>query len=114
MLTENLGTDVNGRVDYTLSLPSSTQIVYTALAANAEQTVTTLPNFNRAYFFFSAGANVFVGNGSTPITLPTSSFTSTTAELNPGGRKISKNGGETLRFISDIAAYVVIRYDLGA
>lgn len=111
MSKETLGTDVNGKVDF--SLPYCVSGAYTTLTGGVEQTVTTPPNFNRAFFSFSLGTNVFFDVGKT-VALPTGSFASSTAELNPGVRQININGGEVLHFISDTTAYVQVRYDLGA
>lgn len=111
MSKEVLGTDINGKVDF--SLPKCVAGTYTTLAADVEQTVTTPPHFNRAFFSFSLGTNVFVDIDNS-VALPGSSFASSTAELNPGVRQIDINGGQVLHFRSDTTAYVQIRYDLGA
>lgn len=111
MTKEILGKDVNGVTDYSLPFPVSG--VTTTLTANVEQTTVTPPNFNKAFFSFAVGTNVWVGIGSSAISLPGSSFASSTTELNPVARQLDINGGQTLRFISDTNSYVQIRYDLG-
>jgi hypothetical protein len=110
MAQETLGRDINGAVDF--SLPYCISGASTTLAANTEQTFTTPPGFNRAFFSYSLGTNVFFDVGKT-VTLPGGSFASSTAELNPGVRQISNNGGEAFHFISDTTAYVQIRFDQG-
>lgn len=111
MSRETLGRDINGAVDF--SLPKCIAGAYTTLTGGAEQTVTTPPNFNRAFFSFALGTNVFYDINKT-VALPTGSFASSTAELNPGVRQIDINGGEVLHFISDTASYVQIRFDQGS
>ena len=111
MSRETLGRDINGAVDF--SLPYCVSGANTTLAANTEQTVTTPPGFNRAFFSFALGTNVFFDVNKT-VALPGSSFVSSTAELNPGVRQININGGEVLHFISDTASYVQIRFDQGS
>lgn len=111
MSEESLGRDVRGAVDF--SLPYCISGASTTLTANVEQTVTTPPNFNRAFFSYSLGTNVFFDVGKA-VALPGGSFASSTAELNPGVRQISDNGGEVLHFISDTNAYVQIRFDKGS
>lgn len=111
MAKETLGRDFNGITDYSLPFPVAG--TYATLAANTEQTITTPPNFNRVFFSYSVGTNVFVGIGDVSITIPSGSFVASTTELNPMIRQISVKGGETLRFISDSAAYVQVRYDMG-
>lgn len=112
MAKELIGKDVQGVADY--SLPFPVGAVWFQLTQNVEETVTTPPNFNRAFFSFSVGSNVFVSIGSNAMSLPPpASPTTTTIELNPSCRQISIEGGQTLRFISDSNAYVNIRYDLG-
>jgi len=111
MAKELLGKDFAGTVDFSLPFPVAG--AYTTLAAGVEQTTVTPPNFNRAFFSFAVGTNVFVKQGTTAVTLPGGAFSSTTTELNPAVRQIDINGGQTLRFISDTTSYVQIRYDLG-
>lgn len=111
MAKEILGTDVNGRVDYSLPPPVKTKNL--PLAENVVSSVTTPANFNRAFFSFGIGTNVWVTyDGVNPV-VP-SEATDVVEELNPAVRQLNINGGETLKFISDSASYVSIRYDLGS
>jgi hypothetical protein len=112
MSKETLGKDINGAIDFTLPFPISG--ARTTLAPSVEQTFAAPAGFNRVYFTFSPGTSVFVGMGSTPISVPSGSFVSSTIEQNPAGRQLSGNGTETLRFISDTAAYVTMRFDSGS
>jgi hypothetical protein len=110
MAQEVLGTDVNGKVDFTLPKPIACRDE--VLTANIPASVTTPANFNRAYFSIAVGTNVWVTyDGSVPV-VPAVSADST-QELNPAGRQININGGETLKFISDTASHVNIRWDKG-
>jgi hypothetical protein len=111
MALEALGTDINGKTDFTLPAPIKCQDV--VLTANVVSTVTTPANFNRAFFSYAVGTNVWVTlDGSTP-TVPAVDGLST-QELNPAGRQISIDGGQTIKMISDSASHVNIRYDLGS
>lgn len=111
MSLETLGTDINGRVDY--SLPKPVRCRDELLGAAVAVTVTTPPNFNRAFFSYAVGTNVWVTlDGSTPV-VPVGG-SDTTQELNPGVRQISLAGGESIKAISDVASFLNIRYDLGA
>lgn len=111
MAKETLGTDLNGRVDY--SLPAPVSCWDAPLVANTILTITTPPNFNRAFFSYGVGTNVWVTLDGTSPVVPASSA-ATTQELNPGVRQISINGGQSIKFISDAASFVNVRYDLGA
>ncbi len=108
---ENLGKDLNGNVDY--SLPGCTLGSSVTLVANTEKTVTTPSGFNRAFFAYAVGTNVFYGFNTTAV-LPGSSFADSTVELNPSARQINEGGGDTLHFICATASYVQIRFDRGA
>lgn len=74
----------------------------TTLATTVEQTL-TIPSANPqgylAIFSYEPGAKVWVGSGSSAVTLPTGSFSDTNGELNPTARKIAAGG--TLRFITN-------------
>lgn len=108
---ETLGTDVNGKVDFSLPRPSRCRDI--PLTATVVATTTTPVNYNRAFFSFAIGTNVWVTmDGATPA-VPAVAADST-QELNPGVRQIDFQGGQTLKFISDSASYVSIRYDLGS
>lgn len=111
MAKEALGTDVNGKVDFSLAAPVSCRDL--ALAANVISSATTPPNFNRAFISYAVGTNVWMTmDGSNPI-VPSTTH-ATTQELLPSIRQLDIDGGETLKFISDSASFVNIRYDLGA
>jgi hypothetical protein len=108
MAQENLGTDINGEVDFSLDPPVSCYDV--ALAATTVVTVSTPVNFNRAFLGYAVGTNVWMTmDGSAPVVPSTGAFTK--QELNPAIRKISMSG-QTLKFISDSASSVNIRFDL--
>jgi len=111
MAKETLGTDLNNKVDY--SLPAPVACYDIALTASMVATVTTPANYNRVFFSFGIGTNVWVTmDGTNPVVPSTGAFT--TQELNPASRQIKYSGGQSLKFISDSASYVNIRYDLGA
>lgn len=110
MSKEVLGTDINGAIDF--SLPKMVAGAGTTLAPSVAQTFTTPPNFNRAFFSFAVGTNVFVAIDDTAEIFG-GSPAATTSELNPGVRQLNINGGQTISVISDSASYVGIRYDLG-
>lgn len=108
---EVLGTDINGKVDYSLPKPTACRDVI--LAAGVAKTVTAPANFNRAFMAYGVGTNVWVTfDGSTPV-VPASDANST-QELIPSARQINFNGGDVLKFISDSASWVNIRWDAGA
>lgn len=110
MAQENLGTDVNGKIDFSLDGPIVCDTI--PLQENTVATVSTPPNFNRAFFSYSPGINVFVTlDGSTP-SFPIS-ITRNTQELNPSIRKINEES-QSIKVISDTAGWVNIRYDLGS
>lgn len=107
---ENLGTDANGKVDFSIAFPQAG--TSTTLAAGVEQTVTVPSGYNRAFFSYSVGTNVFVSTGSVAAEVPGAAFATTNTELNPSVRQVL--GGETLRFISPTVAYVQISFRTGA
>jgi hypothetical protein len=111
MAKETLGTDINGRVDFSLPVPASCYDV--VLTENTVETITTPPNFNRAFFSYAVGTNVWVTLDGTDPEVPSSNKAST-QELNPAVRQLDFNGGESIKFISDAASFVNIRFDLGA
>lgn len=118
MSVELLGKDYSGQyIDYSLPPPVLCQDI--ALAANTVTTV-TVPAvtagalFNRAFFSYSPGVNVWVTlNGTAPVVPPAASSNSSTQELLPGIRQIPGNGTAQIKLISDTAAYVNIRFDMG-
>lgn len=95
-----IGRDASGAVDYSLEFCDSNQ--YIELTASTESTlaVPTTLNYSkfRAVFGYTPGGSVWVSNGDATLTLPTTSFTATEAQLNPPVRTV--NRGETLHFIS--------------
>lgn len=106
-----LGTDINGKVDYSLPIPVACGDE--ALAANVVSTVIAPVNFNRVFFSYGIGTNVWVTfDGTTPI-VPSGSH-NTTQLLRPSQIQLSINGGTVIKFISDTASVVNIRWDLGA
>lgn len=109
MPLENLGKDIKGTCDFSLNFPDAG--AYTTLAANTEQTYTVPDGYNRAFFSYAVGTNVFVGVGSSSITVPSGSFASSTTELNPSVRQVL--GGQTLRFICPTTSYVQISFRRG-
>jgi hypothetical protein len=110
MAQEILGTDINGKVDF--SLPKMESGAGTTLAADVAQTFTTPPNFNRAFFSYSVGTNVFVAIDNTAAEFGVTPEV-TNSELNPSIRQLNIEGGQTISVISPTTAYVGIRYDLG-
>lgn len=111
-MKEILGTDINGRVDY--SLPQPTSCYNGGLEANTIKEIVTPPNFNRAFFSYASGADVWITfNGDDPVLIPGGGWT-TSQELNPGVRQLDINGGQTIKFLSEADCYVNVRYDLGA
>jgi hypothetical protein len=111
MAKEALGTDVNGKVDFTL--PKMTFGQGTTLAANTAQTFTTPSGFNRVFFSYAVGTDVFVAIDGT-ATVFGGSVATTVSELNPAGRQLDIRGGQTISVISPTASYVGLRYDIGA
>lgn len=110
MAQEMLGRDINGKVDF--SLPKPVSCAGTTLTANIAQTFTAPANFNRAFFSYSVGTNVFVAIDDTAAVFG-GSVAATTSELNPSIRQLNMEGGQTISVISPTTAYVGIRYDLG-
>lgn len=108
MPKETIGTDINGRPDFSLDFPDVG--TSTGLTANVEQTVTVPAYYNRAFFSYSVGTNVFVNLNATAAA-PGGSFASTTTELNPSVRKVK--GGDVLHVISPTNAYVQISFRQG-
>jgi hypothetical protein len=108
---ETLGTDINGKVDF--SLPKMSYGQGTTLAAGVAQTFTTPANFNRVFFSYSVGTDVFVAIDNTAAVFG-GAVANTTSELNPAVRQLSIAGGQTISVISPAAAYVGLRYDIGA
>lgn len=111
MAQEALGTDINSRVDF--SLPPMTAGAGTTLAANTAQSFTTPAGFNRAFFSYSVGTDVFVAIDDTAAIFG-ATVAATTSELCPAIRQIDIAGGQTISVKSPTVAYVGIRYDLGS
>lgn len=99
--------DPTGAVAYGLRFCDTNQ--YTVLTTNTEYTLTVPATSNysqfEAVFNYTPGGSVWVANGSVAITLPTTSFAATSAQLNPTVRLVNK--GDTLRFISGDTGTVV-------
>lgn len=105
----SIGKDINGAVDF--SLPAPVMTWDGVLAANVVTTMTTPPNFNRAFFSYAVGTNVWVTlDGSAPVVPASDDFSK--QELNPSIRQILIAGGQTIKMISDTASHVNIRFDL--
>jgi hypothetical protein len=105
-----LGTDINGKVDFSLAGAVACEDVL--LAPNVVTAITTPPNFNRAFFSYQPGTTTWVTlDGSVPA-VPASTGAST-QELNPSIRQIDINGGQTIKFISNTVVILNVRYDLG-
>jgi len=110
--TEVLGRDAAGRTDFSLPTTRAGQCWDAPLVESEVLSITTPVGYNRAFFSYGIGTNVWVTyDGSTPV-IPVSSGAST-QEKEPAVRQIDPAGGQTLQFISDSASYVNIRYDLG-
>lgn len=107
MTVLNITRDVSGAVAYGLPFCDNNQ--YIVLTTNTEATLTVPSNTNfnvfDAVFAISPGGSVWIADGSVAITLPTTSFAATSAQLNPSVRRVLK--GETLRFISGDSATAV-------
>lgn len=110
MSIEMLGKDNAGSVDFTLAGPVA--CFDAPLVANTVLTTTSPPNFNRAFFSFSVGTNVWVTLDGTAPVKPVSAGAST-QELLPSGRQINISGSQVIKCISDTTGWVNIRYDLG-
>lgn len=112
MSIEMLGRDINGAVDYSLRFPADGESATFALSAGVETTV-TIPagTYNRAFFSFAVGTNVWVETGSDPITVPTGTVAFGKKELNPGVRQVAP--GQVLRFICDTTSYVQVAFRQG-
>lgn len=110
MSQEVLGKDVTGEVDF--SLPKPISCWDEPLVATVVSTITTPAGFNRAFFSFAVGTNVWATyDGTTPVIPVTGAATK--QELNPGIRQININGGDIIKVISDTASFINIRYDQG-
>lgn len=104
----NVLTDINAVPTGGLINPDSSTNYQITLSATVEKTLTVPAGANRAVFSFFP-QSVWVGQGSAPISTPSSSFTNTVAELNPIDRQVT--GGGTLRFITSATnAEVGVRF----
>ncbi len=101
----NMARDVNGYVAYAPSFAEDS--FHTTLAANTPQYFTVPSTFKNwvAVFSFTPGISVWVANNSTPV-VPSSSFSSTTSELNPGTRAVM--AGDVIGFICAEAVQIGI------
>lgn len=93
----NLTKDIGGYNGFGISFSQDGEGTF--LAANTEQHFTVPSNHPKwlAIFSFTPGANIWV-DGINTAALPTSSFSSTTAELNPSARAVV--AGQKLSFIT--------------
>lgn len=98
MTVLNITRDVSGAIAYGLPFCDNNQ--YIALATDTEVTLTVPNNTNFSVFDvvfqYTPGGSVWVADGSVAITLPSSSFAATPAQLNPPVRRAKM--GDTLRF----------------
>lgn len=111
MSKENLGTDINGRVDFSLASPIRCDDI--PLSDSVVNSVTAPAGFNRAFLSYAVGTNVWITFDGTVPAIPISNTVST-QELNPSVRQLSGSGTQVIKLISDSASYVNIRYDQGA
>lgn len=110
MASEMIGKDINGVADFSLPAPVMTWDAF--LSANTVVSMTTPANFNRAFFSYAIGTNVWITlDGSSPVVPASPAFSK--QELNPAIRQIVIQGGQTIKMISDTASYVNIRFDQG-
>jgi hypothetical protein len=110
MSQELLGRDMAGAVDFSLAAPVICHD--DKLVANTVSTVTCPAGFNRAFLSYAVGTNVWMTmDGSSPV-VPSGPITST-QELYPSVRRILNDGTQVLKFISDTASYLNIRFDQG-
>lgn len=95
--------DDNANVAYGTKFANEVYQYQVGLSPATEETLVVPENINIALFSYTA-PTVWVGVGSTPITLPVGGFTQTPAVLNHALKEVTP--GETLRFISSVAAEV--------
>lgn len=113
---EKLGRDYTGQfTDFSLPTPplATQDIPLETNTINSTVVPTSpvgVPNYNRAFFSFDVGTNVWVTYDGSDPAVPDSNITST-QEKNPAIRQIKP--GMTLKFISDGTSGVNIRYDIG-
>lgn len=93
----NLTKDISGYNGFGIAFSQDGKA--TSLAANTEQHFVVPANYPNwiAIFSFTPGSNIWV-DGINTATVPTTSFASSTAELNPSARAVS--AGQTLSFIT--------------
>lgn len=107
MTVFTINRDVTGAVSYGLPFCDNNQYIVLTASTESTLTVPANTNFNKfeAVFAITPGGSVWIADGSVTLTLPTTSFTATSAQLNPSVRIVNK--GDTLRFISGDTATAV-------
>lgn len=85
----------------------SDEVFYRTVAATVEETV-AVPAGARFAIFQADMAKLYVGTGSTPITVPTGDLDSQAVSLNPDVRYVG--GVTTIRVISPDAGEVVVTF----
>jgi hypothetical protein len=98
-----VGRDINGYPTWAYDLTTNNYNIN--LTANNEETIEVPPNMTKALIRYQDGTTVWVATGSTPITLPTSSFEMTTGQLKPD--LINVQSGMTLRFVTEDTQAIV-------
>lgn len=105
----HLGKDDGGNVDFSIELVSDNQQI--TLTAATEATLTIPSTATIAVMTIAGGNAFFVAESSTPITLPTASFTSSEAGMIVnGGVRRNLTPGNTLRFIGRVAADLSVTF----
>lgn len=100
-----IGKDINGTVSDTIY--TAKDIVRAILPAGVALATVVPSNVDSAYFAYGSQGDVWV-DIQNAATLPTTSFQSTTAELNPVSRYV--NPGQTITAICDIDNPIEIFY----
>ena len=93
--------------DATSAIQFSTDVSIRNFLAATEETI-TVPAGSRFCIIQSDVAKLYVGTGSTPITVPTGDLDSQSIDLNPDVRYISGVG--TIRIISPDAGEAVVSF----
>ena len=93
--------------DNTSAIQFSTDVSIRNFLASTEETI-TVPAGTRFAIFQSDVAKLWVGTGTTPITVPSGDLDSQSIALNPDVRFLS--GVTTIRIISDTAGEAVVSF----
>ena len=93
--------------DNTNAIQFSTDVSIRNFLAATEETI-TVPAGTRFAIFQSDVAKLYVGTGSTPITVPTGDLDSQSIALNPDTRYVA--GEATIRIISPSAGEAVVSF----